>query len=80
LLSIDEVNRYFPSNEARIANYEGIAAFWWLRSPGSGNHVAAYVDYWGDVDIGGCFVSVTDDGNYMSGAFSGVRPALLIQT
>ena len=33
LLSVDEVNQYFPYDDARIAYFEGEAVWWWLRSP-----------------------------------------------
>ena len=59
LLSIDEANKYFKSDDERIANYDGEAAWWWLRSPGRNGGNAAcvyddgYVDYYGDgVDLG----------------------------
>lgn len=36
LLSIDEVNKYFPSNNERKATLpSGTSCCWWLRSPGS---------------------------------------------
>ena len=36
LLSVDEVNKYFADDTARIAyNSSGLAVSWWLRSPGS---------------------------------------------
>ena len=34
-LSIDEVKKYFKSDNDRKATYNGTAAWWWLRSPGS---------------------------------------------
>lgn len=62
LLSIDEVERYFPTNQERIvkptayARNKGIFiapngnVWWWLRSSGSTEAYAADVDYGGDVD------------------------------
>jgi serine/threonine protein kinase len=70
LLSIDEANQYFTGDQARIANYEGRAAWWWLRSPGNYNFLAAFVYFDG---------AVYDPGNYVLSADVGVRPALLIQ-
>ena len=34
LLSIDEVNKYFASDNDRVAYYNGDPCSWWLRSPG----------------------------------------------
>ena len=45
------------------------ACLWWLRSPGSNRDYAAYVDRSG---------RVCSDGNHVSNALSGVRPALWI--
>jgi tetratricopeptide (TPR) repeat protein len=68
LLSIDEVNRYFPSQQSRIASYDDEAFWWWLRSPGSGDSdYAAYVGDDGNVYTYG--VDVDLDGG-------GVRPVL----
>ena len=62
LLSIDEVERYLPTNSERIikptayARSKGIFiapngnVWWWLRSSGSTESYAADVDYGGDVD------------------------------
>lgn len=53
LLSIDEANKYFKSDDERIANYNGEAAWWWLRSPGGNDNYAAGVGIGGDVYDGG---------------------------
>jgi hypothetical protein len=69
LLSIDETNRYFANDEARIAqNRDGEADWWWLRSPGGDGGYAALVFHSGRVIDGGLGV--------VSGC--GVRPALWI--
>ncbi len=70
LLSVDEVNSLFSSDQARIANYQGSACWWWLRSPGyDSNHAADVLDD-GSVYANGGFVHVT------SGS---VRPALYLK-
>ncbi|MCL1832537.1 MAG: DUF6273 domain-containing protein [Oscillospiraceae bacterium] len=68
LLSIDEVNLYFSDENSKIAyNAEGVALWWWLRSPGLGSIDAAGVYIDGSVCVSGCNV------NSFNG---GVRPAL----
>ena len=88
LLSINEVEKYFNSDEARkcaptaYAKAQGAytsdsyktasgaaTCWWWLRSPGYNQRLAAYVPYAGSVNCNGSSV------NYDSGA---VRPALWI--
>ena len=81
LLSITEANKYFSSDSARqckptdyaVANgaWESDSGncWWWLRSPGNNQGIAAYVDDDGDVYEYGDFV---DYGCYA------VRPALWI--
>ena len=69
LLSIDEANKYFKSDDERIANYDGEAAWWWLRSPGNNDDDAAYVSRDGNVYNYGINVSRDDDA---------IRPALWI--
>ena len=70
LLSIDEVNQYFSSDEECIAlAAEGESAYWWLRSPGGFSLHAAYVRDDGSVKYGGRSV---DD------AYGAVRPALWV--
>ncbi|MDR3277195.1 MAG: DUF6273 domain-containing protein [Oscillospiraceae bacterium] len=67
LLSLDEVNRHFSSDDERMANYGNTWAWWWLRSPGHDDDRAAYVYGDGDVLVYGFDV---DSGS------GGVRPAL----
>ena len=78
LLSIDEANKYFASDKARICeNDNGNACSWWLRSPGVIQQVAACVitngkiDSYGDVYDWGWQYEVT----YVP---KGVRPAMWI--
>ena len=72
LLSRPEAERYFTSNQDRIArNTSGNACFWWLRSPGIRSNYASYVNHYGYIDIHGHIVN--DGGN------GGVRPAMWIQ-
>ena len=66
LLSIDEANKYFQNDAARIANYNGQPTWWWLRSPGLSSYLAANVNDDGHVNDRG--YSVYNEG--------GVRPAL----
>ena len=70
LLSIDEANKYFKSDDERIANYDGEAAWWWLRSPGYNVDFAAFVDDDGLVYSIGYFVDRGDN--------CAIRPALWI--
>jgi len=66
LLSIDEVNYYFAEDYDRFAyDSDGMASWWWLRSPGADNGNAAYVGSSGDIDIDGIVVYY----------YVGVRPA-----
>lgn len=82
LLSIDEANKYFASDDARICqptayavengafeNDKNGACWWWLRSPGYSQYYAAYVNTDGVVYSYGLYV------DYVRGA---VRPALWI--
>lgn len=82
LLSVDEANKYFMSDNDRIcmptpqAVNNGAwtwdnngACYWWLRSPGGDSNVAA------GVYAEGC---VRSDGVYVDGADCAVRPALWI--
>lgn len=61
LLSLDEAETYFSSDDDRIADYNGESMWWWLRSPGPYQHNAAIVarngalDTYGDVS---CDISV----------------------
>ena len=52
LLSIDEANHFFKSDEDRA-----IGDWWWLRSPGYDDPLAAYVDGYGSIDTGGLYVN-----------------------
>ena len=78
LLSLDEVKRFFPTDDDRTVIYCGSAHWWWLRSPGQSNARAARVNNLGGVGI------------YANGAISragerivnndgGIRPALWIK-
>ena len=85
LLSINEVNQYFSSDEERVCavtdyakaqgayasyNKEGRAAcWWWLRSPGDVQYCAAYVSSDGSVDC---------DGYGVYGDRGSVRPVMWI--
>ena len=72
LLSIDEAKEYFAEDSARIAyGADGNLSWWWLRSPGNSNHVAA------DVYIDGC---IYDNNNTYIDDNSGIRPALWLNT
>ena len=73
LLSIDEVNKYFSTDNQRAATYKGGSSrWWWLRSPGYYQYCAAIVDYSGDLGEGGYGVSYDFGG-------AGVRPALWVK-
>lgn len=81
LLSVDEANRYFSSDETRqcrptehaVANgaYQSDSGncWWWLRSPGDNQNNAAYVNNNGGVNVRGSGAHGDD---------SAVRPALWI--
>ena len=88
LLSINEVEKYFNSDEARkcaptaYAKAQGAytsdsyktasgaaTCWWWLRSPGGNQDIAAYVSSDG---------SVSSSGYYVDYAHDAVRPALWI--
>ena len=71
LLSLEEVELYFPSNAERMARYHGLTCNWWLRSPGICQNCARIVAYDGDtVRYGGPFVN----------ELSGIRPALYLKS
>ena len=64
LLSLPEVNEYFTSSNERIcfptkyaieqgAKTNSNQSWWWLRSAGSAQNSAAYIDYEGDIYYGG---------------------------
>ncbi len=65
ILSIKEAEKYFSSDESRIATYKGQDSWWHLRS--TGDNVATYVDTKGDISNGGGYK-----------AERGVRPAMWI--
>ncbi|MDR3277874.1 MAG: DUF6273 domain-containing protein, partial [Oscillospiraceae bacterium] len=69
LLSLDEAERYFSNKGDRAANYGNDGAWWWLRSPGGYDYLAAYVYRGGYVGVGG---------DYVFGGSGGVRPAIYI--
>ncbi|MBR1455122.1 MAG: hypothetical protein IJ593_10860, partial [Lachnospiraceae bacterium] len=70
LLSIDEVNKYFSSDNQRVATYKGGSSYrWWLRSPGGLQNFAAYV-----YSNGGLY----ENGDYVYKDFV-VRPALWVR-
>ena len=76
LLSIPEVNEYFSHNNAGLCRLTDYAAantsygwYWWLRSPGEYQNLAAYVNYDG---------SVSNSGFEVSADFVAVRPAMWI--
>ena len=82
LLSITEANKYFSSDSARqckptkyavangaYVNSDNSNCFWWLRSPGGIQCIAAGVGNDGDV---------YESGNYVNYANYAVRPALWI--
>ena len=69
LLSLDEVKKYFPSDEKRIAKLKGDAVWWWLRSPGNNTYNAANV---GNNGV------ISEYGNYVQNVYGAVRPALWV--
>ncbi len=69
LLSIEEANTYFQNDLDPVAAYRVAARWWWLRSPGIGNH-AAFVDKDGFVNVHGYRVDY---------AYTGVRPAVYLK-
>ena len=70
LLSIDEAEKYFASDEERAAKlYGNDECRWWLRSPGSGTYTSAYVKFDGGIALQGYNTTEED---------IGVRPAMWI--
>ena len=53
LLSIDEVNKYFASDNDRVAYYNGDPCSWWLRVSGCDQFYAPYVSSDGFVTLHG---------------------------
>ena len=70
MLSIDEVNRYISIDSERIACFQGLVRWWWLRSPGIKNH-ASFVSNDGFVNV---------HGHRVDYSYSGVRPVLYLKT
>jgi len=70
LLSLEEVNLYFADNSVRAARYEnGAFGWWWLRSAGLQENLAATVISDGSIAYAGSGV------NYPN---RGIRPAMWI--
>ena len=80
LLSINEVEKYFPSDDGRrcvpteyaktkVVHANNAGCWWWLRSPGRTQLYAARVDCSGDV---------FEEGDFVYSDFTAVRPALWI--
>ena len=71
LLSLEEAKLYFPDDAARAARAPdgGRAAWWWLRSPGLEDNLAAVVTADGNLGYAGSGVNYYD---------RGVRPAMWV--
>ncbi len=79
LLSAQEVKTYFPMEDAMIAYTTGYSHTrrydcdgvdsWWLRTPGDNSGKAAYVNYYGGINLQGAEVNSID---------IAVRPAMWI--
>lgn len=70
LLSIDEVKKYFSTDNQRVATDKGGSSkYWGLRSPGNNRGSAAEVGYDGCLFYGGQGVNITN----------GVRPAMWVR-
>ncbi|MCQ2528017.1 MAG: sigma-70 family RNA polymerase sigma factor [Saccharofermentans sp.] len=80
LLSVDEAEKYFPSEEGRICypiecaidnnvRYEDAGAHWWLRTPGGGHRSFTKVQGKGKISYDGEFIMYERDG---------IRPAMWI--
>jgi len=69
LLDIDEVRRYFPDDESRVARYQGEPHWWFLRTDGRYPDRSAVVSSNGNVYMAGYL---------KSDVRGGVRPALWI--
>lgn len=70
LLSVVEAEAYFDSDNARICELGGEACWWWLRSPGYGQHRASMVCI--DGTIGYSY------GFFVDSTFEAVRPVMWI--
>ena len=85
-LSIEEVNKYFASNEARQCRATSYArelganrnCYYWLRSPGGRSEFAADVDSRGALSINFGFSANTNCGYFVNNGKRAVRPALRI--
>ncbi|MCL2051835.1 MAG: DUF6273 domain-containing protein [Lachnospiraceae bacterium] len=64
------------NNKARIAKYENVNRYWWLRSPGGCTSSAANVQSGGAVRVLGYVESCHAGGLDVSLGYGGVRPAL----
>ena len=69
LLSIDEADKYFSSDNDRIVHYNGKVDWWWLRSPGKNQCNAACVTNFGVIYS---FIGMVSDDSFI------VRPAMWI--
>jgi hypothetical protein len=70
LLSIEEAERYFDGNDARVVcDDDGEPTDWWLRSPGMNSGFAAYVNNDGEVHY---------DGHRVNDVH-GLRPAMWVR-
>lgn len=70
LLSIDDVNTYFPEQANRVSTMaDGSSAWWLLRSPGSGARNACFVDFDGSIDM---------SGHSVLHVYGAIRPALWV--
>lgn len=68
-------NRYWTykdeNNSKRMAKLKGMYYWWWLRSPGRNNHLAAYVH--------GTDGRLGVNGNNITNSNGGIRPALWLK-
>ncbi|MEE3352404.1 MAG: sigma-70 family RNA polymerase sigma factor [Saccharofermentanaceae bacterium] len=74
LLSVDEAEQYFSSDDARKATYRknpDNEGYWWLRSAGYSNYAAAFVFYLGSISPSG--YGTTEEDNI------GVRPVIRVK-
>ncbi|MCQ2532525.1 MAG: DUF6273 domain-containing protein [Saccharofermentans sp.] len=70
LLSVVEAEQFFDTDNARICNYNDEPCWWWLRSPGYGQHRASMVCI--DGTIGKSY------GYFVDSTFQGVRPVMWV--
>jgi len=76
LLSRSETFLYLPTQSDRIANYNGVAENWFLRSPGSTDGRVLYIS--GESGSGGA--GILFDTYYSAANSQGTRPAMWIST